>query len=165
MLEDTKIIPITMEYMESYYSCLDSVARERIYLAGTQAHPIESTREFVKNNIKNKHPHYVAVKNQCVIGWCDIIPRKGIDFKHTGTLGMGVHKNYRGQRIGTALMDATLAAAKEFGLERVELEVYTSNTVAIKLYEKYGFQTEGIKRKARKLDGKYYDIQVMALFI
>ena len=77
---------------------------------------------------------------------------------------MGVHKDYRGQGIGTRLLGATLDAAEKYGLERVELEVYTSNTRAIRLYEKRGFITEGVKKKARKLDGKYYDIQVMALF-
>jgi len=78
---------------------------------------------------------------------------------------MGVHKDYRGQGLGTGLLDTTLDAAKEFGIERVELEVYTSNIRAIRLYDKFGFVHEGIKTKARKLDGEYYDIKVMALFI
>jgi ribosomal protein S18 acetylase RimI-like enzyme len=158
------IIPITEEYFESFYACLDSVVRERIYLAGIKARPIESTRKFVLNNIENNYPQYIAVEDKQVVGWCDIIPMRGMDFAHSGTLGMGVHRDYRNMGIGSALLDATLEAAKRFGLERVELEVYTSNTIAMRMYEKYGFKLEGIKRKARKLDGKYYDIQVMALF-
>jgi ribosomal protein S18 acetylase RimI-like enzyme len=153
-----------MEYFEGYYSCLDSVARERIYLAGIKARPIESTREFVLNNIENNYPHFIAVKDKQVVGWCDIIPMRGMDFAHSGTLGMGVHKEYRNLGIGSALLDTTLEAAKKYGLERIELEVYTSNTIALKMYEKYGFTLEGVKHNARKLDGKYFDIQVMALF-
>ena len=100
-----------------------------------------------------------------VVGWCDIIPMRGVDFSHCGLMGMGLHVDYRRQSIGTRLLNATIQAAKEYGLERVELEVYTSNIPAIRLYEKRGFVPEGVKMKARKLDGEYFDIQVMALFI
>ena len=141
------------------------MARERIYLAGVKARSIESTREFVKGNIENNYPQYIAVEGKRVVGWCDIIPMKGIDFSHCGGMGMGVHKDYRRQGLGTLLLESTIDAAKAYGIERVELEVYTSNTPAIRLYEKLGFMHEGVKEKARKLDGIYYDIKVMALFI
>jgi RimJ/RimL family protein N-acetyltransferase len=62
-------------------------------------------------------------------------------------------------------MERTVEKAKVKGIERVELEVYASNIPAISLYEKSGFVREGVKRKARKLDGGYDDIVVMALFI
>ena len=62
-------------------------------------------------------------------------------------------------------MDNAIDAAKDFGMEKIELEVYTSNLPAIKLYEKRGFILEGIKKKVRKLDGEYFDLKIMALFI
>jgi RimJ/RimL family protein N-acetyltransferase len=40
------------------------------------------------------------------------------------------------------------------GLERIELEVFASNTGANRLYEKAGFVVEGVKKKRRKLDGE-----------
>ena len=165
MIKEIEILPISEELIQSFHACLDSVARERIYIGGVKARPLETTSEFVKSNITNNIPQYVAVEGKRVVGWCDIIPMKGIDFSHCGGMGMGVHKDYRGQGLGTRLLETTLDAAKEFGIERVELEVYTSNTRAIRLYEKFGFMLEGIKKKARKLDGEYYFIKVMALFI
>ena len=45
----------------------------------------------------------------------------------------------------------------------MELDVYASNTPAIHLYEKFEFQVEGRKREARKLDGNYDDLIVMAI--
>jgi ribosomal protein S18 acetylase RimI-like enzyme len=164
MLPGIEIVQIREEHIESFHACLDSVARERIYLGGVEARPIESTREFVMGNIRDKKPQLVALDGDRVIGWCDILPQRGFDFAHIGQVGMGVHKDYRGKRIGTALMVAALQAAKEYGIERVELEVYTSNTRAIKMYEKFGFVTEGVKRKGRKLDDEYFDVQIMALF-
>jgi len=165
---DTKHIQITRiseEHVESFHRCLDSVARERRYLGLVKAPPLESTRDFVLSNIRSKIPQYVAVEGIKVVGWCDIAPNKGEGFTHCGTLGMGVLSDYRGKGIGARLIEDALYAAKEFGFERVELEVYVSNVSAVKLYETRGFKHEGVKRKARKLDGKYDDILMMALFI
>jgi ribosomal protein S18 acetylase RimI-like enzyme len=78
---------------------------------------------------------------------------------------MGVLKEYRRRGIGTKLMDNAIDAAKDFGMEKIELEVYTSNIPAINLYEKRGFILEGIKKKARKLDGEYFDLKIMAFFV
>ena len=82
-----------------------------------------------------------------------------------GTLGMGVRKDFRRLGIGTRLLEQTLGGSREMGLERIALEVFASNTAAIKLYEKAGFAIEGVKKKARKLDGEYDDLVDMALFI
>lgn len=163
--EDIQIVPISEEHIDGFHRCLDSVARERRYIGLLKAPPMESIREFVRSNIRDKIPQYVAVEQDRVIGWCDISPSKGEGFTHCGRLGMGVQHGYRGKGIGTRLMEKAISAARDSGIERVELEVYASNIPAIRLYEKRGFVHEGAKRKARKLDGAYDDILVMALFV
>ncbi len=60
-------------------------------------------------------------------------------------------------------MRDTLAAARRFGLSRVELSVWENNAPAIALYQKFGFVTEGRKRLALKIDGEYCDSIMMAL--
>ena len=162
---DVKIVPISERHIEGYHRCLDSVARERRYIGFVQGPPLESSREFVLSNIRNSVPQFVGLKGDEVVGWCDISPGKSEGFTHCGTLGMGVLRDHRRQGIGTRLMERTISAAKARDIERVELEVYSSNTPAISLYEKRGFVHEGVKRRARKLDGVYDDILVMALFI
>ncbi len=159
-----RIQPISEEHIEDFHKCLDIVAQERKYLAFIQAPDLDSVRKFVGNNIKHSLPQYVAVKEGKVIGWCDIIPQSLEGFRHSGNLGMGVHPEFRRQGIGTKLISATLAKAKEQGLERIQLAVLASNTAAISLYEKIGFAKEGIRKKARKLDNKYDDLLLMALF-
>jgi RimJ/RimL family protein N-acetyltransferase len=159
------ILPIAKEHAEGFHRCLDSVARERLYLALVQAPTLDSTRQFVLSNIANDVPQFVAIIDNEVIGWCDISPVKREGFTHCGELGMGVHPRYRKLGIGQQLIVRTIQKAKEKGLERIELEVFASNVPAIKLYEKLGFVTEGVKKKARKIDGRYDDIVEMALFI
>lgn len=159
------ILPITEEHIEGFHRCLDSVARERLYLSFVKAPPLASAREFVRSNIAQDVPQFVAVHEGVVVGWCDISPMSQEGFTHSGSLGMGVHKGYRRRGVGEQLIRATLEKAIKQGLERIELEVFASNEPAIRLYEKLGFVVEGTKKQARKLDGVYDDIICMALFV
>ena len=149
--------------IESLHSCLDSVARERKYLGFTQAAPIEETRKSLVEDMERGVIRLIALDESKVVGWCQIRPDRWEGFTHAGWLGMGVLKEYRGQGIGSALLYQTLAEARNRGLERVELSVFASNLPAIHLYEKFRFEIEGRKKRARKLDGNYDDIIVMAL--
>ena len=50
-------------------------------------------------------------------------------------------------------------------IEIIELEVITTNENAIKLYEKFGFETIGIYENYFKIDDEYYDAQLMNLYL
>lgn len=62
-------------------------------------------------------------------------------------IDFAVHPNFRRLGIGTRLMDAVLERARELNAERATLEVRVSNESAIRLYEKFGFNVAGIRRK------------------
>lgn len=86
--------------------------------------------------------------------------------RHETLLGITVKKERRGQGVGDALMAQAVDWARKSGVIcRVELQVFTSNTHAIHLYEKYGFEIEGCRRKAVFRDGEYHDNYVMALLL
>ena len=53
---------------------------------------------------------------------------------------MILDKNYRGQNLGTTLIDFALATAKESGCKRVTLLTDEDNTQAHKFYENKGFE-------------------------
>lgn len=159
------IVPVSKGHSKSLHECFESVARERRYLGRVQAPPLEETEKFVRACLERHTPYFVALDGERVVGWCNIVANEGEGFTHRGTLGMGVLSGYRGKGIGTSLIDRTIEAARAAGLERVELAVFASNLPAIKLYEKTGFVTEGVKKRARKIDGAYDDIVQMALFL
>ena len=83
--------------------------------------------------------------------------------RHAGTLGMGVHDEWQGKGVGSALMRAGVDLAdKWLNLTRLELEVYTDNEAAIRLYERLGFEREGTLRQHAFRDGSYVDAYLMA---
>ncbi len=57
-----------------------------------------------------------------------------------------VHPDYRGQGLGQFLLTSLLKAAVQRQLERATLEVRASNTVALSLYQKFGFKVAGTRK-------------------
>ena len=60
---------------------------------------------------------------------------------------LGVHPTYQKQGLGSALFLSLLQAAWQRGLERTTLEVRASNHGALSLYQKFGFQEAGRRRR------------------
>jgi ribosomal protein S18 acetylase RimI-like enzyme len=147
----------------SLQRCLDAVARERRWIAMTAAPPADIVAEFRRQLRAGGGVDLIAIDAQGeVIGWIDIqrLPWEGM--RHVGSLGMGVRVEWRRRGVGRALLTAALTAASERGITRVELEVFASNSGAVRLYETTGFAHEGRKRGARQLDGTSDDVLVMA---
>lgn len=83
--------------------------------------------------------------------------------RHIGEIGMMVRDDWQGKGVGTALMQAIVDLADQWlNLYRLELDVYTDNEPAVKLYKKFGFQIEGTRVGEAFRDGKYVDTYAMA---
>ena len=106
--------------------------------------------------------HLVAVIEGKVIGSLGLNRLEGRR-GHAGVIGMAVHDAYAGRGAGTALMAAAVEQADRWlGLRRLELFVWTDNTRAIALYERFGFEREGLMRGYAWRDGEYVDAISMA---
>lgn len=162
---ETQIIYPSEKYFESFHEALSTVARERVYIEMIEAPPLEKVSGFQKELMSKNGPVYYAIQGDRVVGWCDVFPEHNPRQSHRGGLGMGLLPEFRGEGIGGKLLKAVLDHAKNFGLEKVELHVYTSNEPAIALYKKFGFEQEGLIKKYRKLDGNYFDCLAMGKFL
>lgn len=60
---------------------------------------------------------------------------------------LGVHPQYQRQGLGKLLLTALLDRARSIEMARATLEVRASNQGAIQLYEQFGFQTVGRRKK------------------
>ena len=149
-------------HFEQLHHVFDAVCRERRFMAFTQAAPKEQTFAYYRNVLADGHAHFVATRDQRVIGWCDVLPQFGQMRSHAGVLGMGVAVDERGKGVGKALIRAAVAKAHASGLSRIELTVHSENQVAQALYRSVGFVHEGTLQKAWCLDGQHFDVYLMA---
>src|ERR1700688_492485 len=130
---------------------VNAIAAEKWYLATVDGFSCEQTRAFLKQVVDGNLPQVLAVVQDQVVGFCDVIPHTTKGFTHVGRLGMGVRSEWRRQGIGRRLLDGCLTLARNAGIEKVELEVFTDNLGAVRLYESFGFSEEALKVRGRKL--------------
>ena len=152
-----------VEDFDGFYDCFAAICRERQYLALVEPPPKPVAREFIEEARRRGMVQYVAIAGRRIVGWCDVVPHAWEGFRHSGRLGMGIDAEFRGKGIGRRLMDATISDARAEGLTRIELEVFSSNISAIKLYERRGFVHEGLHRRGRIIDGRVEDVLMMGL--
>ncbi len=144
---------------------VNAVAAEKWYLATVDGFSLEQTRAFLKRVVDGSLPQVVAVVEEEVVGFSDIIPNTAKGFTHVGRLGMGVRFEWRRQGIGRRMLAACLSLAPNAGIEKVELEVFSDNVAYIRLYDSFGFNQEGLKLRGRKLEDRYQDVKLMALWL
>lgn len=109
----------------------------------------------------------VAEIHNSVIGWLEFSNYSYRRTQHAGMLQMWVSEGWRSQGVGTALLETLLEWATENSIiEKVTLAVFHTNTRAIGLYEKLGFEREGYCPRDMKLEtGEYLDSVLMYKFV
>lgn len=82
---------------------------------------------------------------------------------HAASIGIGVHDEWQGKGVGTALLKAAIDLADNWlNLVRLELEVFADNEPALRLYSRFGFVEEGRFRAHAFRNGSYVDSIAMA---
>lgn len=133
-------------------------------LLSTPAEKYDSCASYVSRMTSDPNEHcFVAVTDdgaggELVIGQAALSVSCRNRTRHCGSLGLLVHADYQNSGVGTALMSAALDIADNWlMLARTELTVFCDNERAIHLYEKLGFQKEGVRRASAIRGGKYCD--------
>jgi putative acetyltransferase len=82
---------------------------------------------------------------------------------HAAAIGMGVHDDFVGCGVGSALLREMVQVADDWmNIRRIELTAYTDNEAAMALYRKFGFEVEGRFTDFAYRDGRYVDAYAMA---
>jgi ribosomal protein S18 acetylase RimI-like enzyme len=77
-----------------------------------------------------------------------------------------VSPDSRGQGVGALLVAAAIAEARRRGIAKLGLRALSTNTSAIRLYEKHGFAEEArLRAELRRPDGSYADDVWMSLWL
>lgn len=97
------------------------------------------------------------------IGCAGLLPEDPqTKFCRTATFYLYLLPAYWGKGIGSRTMDFLIREARSRRIHRLECVVVARNDRAIRLYERFGFAKEGLKRDAFFDSGKYEDLVMMA---
>lgn len=109
-----------------------------------------------------KNLFLVAETNGKIIGFSRCEGNKLKRSLHKIEFGICVLREYWGFGIGRNLLQQSIQWADSNGIIKMELNVIETHEKAISLYEKNGFEVEGVLKKDKRLsDGNFYNTIVM----
>ena len=111
-----------------------------------------------------EHLVLVAEADGDVVGNVLVSVDRGRATEHIGVLSICIASGWRDVGIGTELVAAAQAWARESGLRKVSLGVFPDNERAIAVYEKQGFVREGLRRGQYRSNDEFRDEVLMAWF-
>ena len=128
----------------------------------------DAVREMIVNLNDRGRGHYlVAERAGTVVGHAFLEALTLAVTSHVVRLTIAVHEGHQGGGVGRALMNELLRWARSNPhVEKVELQVRSSNQRAIALYRSLGFIEEGRKTRRLKIGpDQYLDDVYMALWV
>jgi putative acetyltransferase len=124
-------------------------------------------RMIVSLNDQGRGHFLVAERAGAIVGHAFLEPLPLAATAHVVRLAIAVHEGERRRGVGRALMNELLRWARSTSrVEKVELQVRSTNEPAIALYRSLGFVEEGRKTKRLKLaPNEYVDDIYMAMWV
>ena len=102
---------------------------------------------------------------ETIIGSVALTGGSTVRCRHVVQLGMGVHRLVWGRGIGALLLEAAVVWCKTNPVvERLELQVFADNPIAMQLYHSRGFIEEGVLRAEALVRDDFHDLVGMGLW-
>jgi putative acetyltransferase len=108
---------------------------------------------------------FVAEDEGAIIGRLSLARDPHPASLHVADLGLMVAASHRRRGIGKALLVRAVRWAREVEVEKLELHVFPHNEPAIRLYEQFGFEQEGLRRGHYRRGGELVDAVLMAYHV
>jgi RimJ/RimL family protein N-acetyltransferase len=145
---------------------------ERLFaedLPGIFRHSIPTLEEevaFVRSRLlPSNSTLLIAEVDGVPVGVVDLVGQSRTEEAHVATFGASVDKDRRGRGIGSALIEELVRWASAHGISRLQAYVFDTNPRALALYERHGFEQEGLLRGAVMRDGQAIDVWLVSRLV
>jgi RimJ/RimL family protein N-acetyltransferase len=125
-----------------------SVSEERRYLKTVLRHPDATV--------------IVALDREQVVGRLSLSRDPHPASHHVADVGLMVAESHRRQGIGKRLLEEAVTWARSVGIRKLELHVFPWNESALRLYESFGFEREGYRKRHYARGDELVDAILMA---
>lgn len=130
--------------------------------AETVADMVDREGVLIRHNDIESRIFFVATVENDVVGWVHLKHQDLEKLNHTAELTLGVLETYRGNGIGSHLLERGLEWADAQGFERIYNAIPATNEQAIEFLEGRNWEVEAVRADHYKLDGDYVDEVMMA---
>jgi ribosomal protein S18 acetylase RimI-like enzyme len=129
--------------------------------AETVADVIDNEGVILRHNEIESRIFFVACVEGEVVGWVHLKHIELEKLRHTAQLTLGVLSEYRGNGIGSHLLERGLTWAQQQGFEKIENALPATNEMAIEFLKSRDFEVDAVRQDHYKLNGKYVDEVMM----
>ncbi|MGQ9856513.1 MAG: GNAT family N-acetyltransferase [Fervidobacterium sp.] len=168
---DFLIRQVTSDDIEKAYEMRKNVALESdTILSSPEEITIEGMRSWINSWLQAERKLFVVVEDvknsNIIVGqlWVWFLDTKKRT-SHIAEFGLEILNNYRGQGIGTKLTELAIAWAISKGAKRIEAETLEKNIPMRRIFDKFGFELEGIKKSYLNVNGSYENAVMYSLII
>ena len=140
--------------------------QERWILASEGWRSIGDERRYLKT--VHRHPDaavFVADDDGAIVGRLSLSRDPHPASRHVADVGLMVAAGHRRQGIGRLLLEEAVAWSRRSEIGKLELHVFPWNEPALRLYESFGFEREGLRRAHFAREDELVDAILMAYLI
>jgi RimJ/RimL family protein N-acetyltransferase len=127
---------------------------------------VSDERRYLKTVLR--HPDavvLVAEEDGRVVGRLSLSRDPHPASRHVADVGLMVSSEHRRKGIGRSLLEGAVEWARRSEISKLELHVFPWNEPALRLYESFGFEKEGYRRRQYARDDGFVDAILMAYLI
>jgi RimJ/RimL family protein N-acetyltransferase len=156
------IRPATSQDFDSWFALYDAVAAEGRWIGGESPNDRDRFRQGFERRLESGDGTMLLAE---VDG--ELVGNLGLELRGgLADLGMMIGHRWRGQGIGTKLLESGIAWATEHRAHKITLAVWPHNIAALGLYRKFGFVEEAhLRRHYRRRNGELWDAIGMGLVL
>ncbi|MBM6619329.1 GNAT family N-acetyltransferase [Bacillus suaedaesalsae] len=157
-LEIRSITPEDAELFLALSKRLDQETAFMLYEPNERKTTALEQKNMIERIISAKNSTILVAEHiDKIVGFIALFGNKNLRNKHSAYIVIGILQDYTGKGLGTKLFEQGILWAKAQNFHRLELTVMVHNKSGIALYEKMGFQREGIKKHSLKVNGQWVD--------
>ena len=149
------------EDAEEIISVIKTNAPDRSYVLmehyGTKP---DSVKKYICSMDFDKNLLLVATANNTVVGALSGIQMDGgkrPETAHILNIGMHIVPAYRGQGIGSQMLNYAISWATKRAFKKLEANIFTTNKRSLRVFVRAGFVEEGTRQKRIRIGKQYID--------
>jgi len=158
--------PARQEDITGIVGVIETVAADEQYVVAARLAE-EVTREDVllRHNESEDRVFFVATVDEDAVGWLHVGGVNAPHMGHTATLTLGVLAEYRGQGLGSTLMESGLEWASDRGYQKIYQNLPATNEPAIAFLEANGWSVEATREGHYRIDDELVDEVQLAIWL
>lgn len=156
-----KDIDSVLKYLNQFMS---------LQLEGISLRPNGMTKEEVSTKLPKSVDYtdnlcLVARVDNEIVGCLTFSRYPKIEYQHSGEFGMTILPEYWNMGIGKGFLKEMEKWCLANKIKKIELGVWSNNNKAIHLYEKFGYEMEGRRKRSILRDSNFYDLLLMGKWL